>query len=70
MVSGVRPGGSRTSKTNTERRRGSTGSAMPAVAATSPDHGPAAITMVRAASVVPDLRVTAFPASPTTSSAT
>ena len=33
--------------TNTERRRGSTGSAMPDRPATSPDHGPAASTTLQ-----------------------
>ena len=69
MTSGVGPGGSRTSNTNTERRRGSTGRAMPAVAATSPDHGPAASTIVRASILSPERKVTALGASPTTSSA-
>ena len=43
---------------------------MPAVAATSPDQGPAASTTVRASIVVPERRVTALGASFTTSSAT
>ena len=68
MVSGSGGSVSRQSNTNTERRLGSTGSAMPASAATSPDHGPAAITMVRAERVAPERSITLCGASPTTSS--
>ena len=50
----------RQSNTNTERRRGSTGRAMPASAATSPDHGPAASTIVPASIWPPERSVTAL----------
>ena len=69
MVSGVSPGGSRTSNTKTVRRRGSTGRSMPAVAASAPDQAPAASTTVPASSRSPVASRTARGCSSTTSSA-
>src|SRR5689334_1128867 len=60
MISGESTGASRsTSKTNTHRRRASTGSSTPAIAATAAAHGPAASTTDPQARFEPSLRVTA-----------